>query len=66
VELTEPVHPARSVVTSHKEQFLRALVETARKADAADPELLRQQLMVLVEGATARQPTPDSAQLAGA
>lgn len=52
VELTETIHPARAVVTSHKEQFLRAIIRAAREAGAADPELLGQQLLVLFEGAT--------------
>src|ERR1700753_37274 len=53
VESAGALPNADRVVRSHKQEFTRRLVDTAREAGAADPQLLGQQLAVLFEGATA-------------
>ena len=53
VELASPAHPGRAVVLAHKQAVIRLLTDTARQANARDPETLGHQLAVLFEGATA-------------
>ena len=53
VELASPAHPARAVILAHKQAVVRLLTDTARQANARDPETLGHQLAVLFEGATA-------------
>ena len=53
VELASPAHPARAVILAHKQAVIRLLTDTARQANARDPETLGHQLAVLFEGATA-------------
>lgn len=60
VELTEPGHPAHPVILAHKLNFLRLLIDTARQANASDPEALGRELFVLFEGATALATSIDS------
>lgn len=53
VELPDPAHPGRPLIVGHKHRFLRQVIDTARRAGAADPDLLGRQLTVLFEGALA-------------
>jgi AcrR family transcriptional regulator len=53
VELSDPGHPGRPSIVDHKHRFLRQVIDTARRAGAADPDLLGRQLTVLFEGAMA-------------
>lgn len=54
VEIADTAHPVREFVAEHKRRFAEQIVEIAREAGAADPELLAGQLSVLFDGASAR------------
>lgn len=51
VELTEKDHPARKVIEDHKANLSNRLAELCRKMQARDPELLADELFLLMEGA---------------
>ncbi len=51
VELPEQDHPARKVIEECKRKSREGLVELCRKANIAEPELLADQLFMLLEGA---------------
>jgi AcrR family transcriptional regulator len=51
VELPDPNHPARRVVEGCKSQIRDLMIELCRKAGLRDPELLADELFLLVEGA---------------
>jgi AcrR family transcriptional regulator len=53
VELTDPQHPGRPVITEHKRALLDRLVATAKEAGATDPDVLGRQIFALFEGAMA-------------
>jgi len=57
VEIADPEHPARVRAREYKESVAARLTETAREAGAADPELLGEQLGLLLDGASARTRT---------
>jgi AcrR family transcriptional regulator len=51
VELPDPDHPGRKVIEQHKLAIRDRLAAACRKADLAHPELLADQIHMLVEGA---------------
>ena len=51
VELPEPDHPARRVVEEFKRRGRGRIIELCRQAGLRDPELLADELFLLVEGA---------------
>ena len=51
VELPDPNHPARRVVEGCKSRIRDLIIELCRKARLRDPELLADELFLLVEGA---------------
>lgn len=51
VEYPEPDHPARQVAVAHKIQLRARMVELARAMGAAEPEVLADGLLLLLEGA---------------
>lgn len=53
VEIAEPDHPARGLAREYKKSVAARLTEAAREAGAADPELLGEQLALLLDGASA-------------
>jgi AcrR family transcriptional regulator len=57
VEIADPEHPARVRAREYKGSVAARLTETAREAGAADPELLGEQLALLLDGASARTRT---------
>ena len=57
VEIADPEHPARVRARGYKESVAARLTETAREAGAPDPELLGEQLALLLDGASARTRT---------
>ena len=57
VEIADPEHPARGLAREYKRSVAARLTETAREAGAADPELLGEQLALLLDGASARTRT---------
>jgi len=57
VEIADPEHPARGLAREYKKSVAARLAETAREAGAADPELLGEQLALLLDGASARART---------
>lgn len=57
VEIADPEHPARVRAREYKKSVATRLTETAREAGAADPELLGEQLALLLDGASARTRT---------
>jgi AcrR family transcriptional regulator len=57
VEIADPEHPARVRAREYKKSVAARLTETAREAGAADPELLGEQLALLLDGASARTRT---------
>ena len=57
VEIADPEHPARGLAREYKKSVAARLTETAREAGAADPELLGEQLALLLDGASARTRT---------
>lgn len=54
VELPEPDHPARAVISEYKRWLRGTFTELARQAGRADPEELGLALLMLVDGANAR------------
>lgn len=54
VEITDPEHAARLLVREYKKSVAARLTETAREAGAIDPELLGEQLALLLDGASVR------------
>lgn len=57
VEIADPDHPARQRAREYKQSVAARLTETAREAGATDPELLGEQLALLLDGASARTRT---------
>ena len=53
VEITERSHPARKVIEMHKAKLRRRLAELCLEAQAREPQLLADQLFLLMEGAQA-------------
>lgn len=51
VEITEKDHPARKVIEAHKRKLRERLAELCVQAGAREPELLADQLFLLMEGA---------------
>jgi len=56
-ELSDPGHPARTVITRHKQELRRRLRELGKAAGAKDPDALAGSLTLLVEGAYASSQT---------
>jgi AcrR family transcriptional regulator len=54
VEIHDPDHPARVYARDYKQALAARLAETAREADATNPEQLGEQLALLLDGAAAR------------
>ena len=54
LEIGDPEHPARVLAREYARALTTRLIETAREAGAADPELLGEQLALLLDGVTAR------------
>lgn len=54
VEIADPEHPARVRSREYKAAVAARLIETAREAGAPEPELLGEQLALLLDGASAR------------
>jgi hypothetical protein len=54
VEIHDPGHPAREYARDYKKALAARLAETAREADATNPEQLGEQLALLLDGAAAR------------
>jgi AcrR family transcriptional regulator len=54
VEISDPDHPARLHARNYKEGFAARLTDAAREAGATNPELLGEQLALLLDGASAR------------
>jgi hypothetical protein len=52
-EFPEPDHPARAVILAHKHAVRERLRALAAAARARDPDLLAQQLQLLIDGAYA-------------
>ena len=52
-EFPEPGHPARAVILAHKRAVRERLRALAAAARARDPDLLAQQLQLLIDGAYA-------------
>ncbi len=52
-EIPDPTHPARAVVTRHKQSLRRWFERTARRAGLREPRLLGAQLLMLFDGASA-------------
>lgn len=57
VEIADPEHPARVQARDYKKSFTVRLTETAREAGVADPELLAEQLALVLDGASTRTRT---------
>jgi len=51
VELPEKDHPARRVIEEHKQAMRDRIVQICREAGAVNPDLLADELVLLVEGA---------------
>jgi len=51
IELPDPAHPGRKVIEQHKSAMRDRLASACRKAGLAHPELLADQIHMLVEGA---------------
>lgn len=62
VELAEPGHPGLPIVIEHKHRIQRTIIDTARLAGAAEPDVLGRQLAVLFEGAMALSTSVNSAE----
>ena len=56
-ELSNPKHPARSVITRNKHELRRRLSELAGAAGVKEPEALSESLILLMEGAYASSQT---------
>lgn len=54
LEIGDPEHPARVLAREYTRALTTRLIETAREAGAAHPELLGEQLALLLDGVTAR------------
>ncbi|WP_407726471.1 TetR/AcrR family transcriptional regulator [Rhodococcoides fascians] len=54
VEITDPEHPAREVVRTYKLSVAQHFSALARMAGAHDPDVLGQQLALLLDGASIR------------
>ncbi|GAB1815786.1 TetR/AcrR family transcriptional regulator [Mycobacterium sp. MUNTM1] len=54
VEISDSRHPARVRAREYKNAIAARLAEAAREAGAADPELLGEQLALLLDGASVR------------
>lgn len=54
VEIADPRHPARVRARDYKRSVASRFAEAARQAGAGDPELLGEQLALLLDGASAR------------
>jgi AcrR family transcriptional regulator len=54
VEIHDQDHPARALARDYKEAIAARFTETAREAGATNPELLGEQLALLLDGASAR------------
>ncbi|MDL5156144.1 TetR/AcrR family transcriptional regulator [Actinomycetospora termitidis] len=54
VEISDPEHPARRRAHDYKEAVAARFAEAAREAGATDPELLGEQLALVLDGASAR------------
>jgi AcrR family transcriptional regulator len=54
VEISDPTHPARVRARDYKTSVAARLTEAAREAGAADPDLLGEQLALLLDGASVR------------
>jgi hypothetical protein len=66
VEIPDAGHPARVYARDYKTAFAARLTETAREADATNPEQLGEQLGLLLDGASARSRVLDTETLATA
>jgi AcrR family transcriptional regulator len=60
VEISDPDHPARVQARDYKLACAARLTEAAREAGATDPELLGEQLALLLDGASARSRVLDT------
>lgn len=54
VEVPDPGHSTHQLAAAYKREFARRLTDIARRAGAADPETLGEQLALLFDGAAAR------------
>lgn len=54
VELPDPAHPARAVISAYKGWLASTLAALAAEAGLADPDELGSQLLLLIDGANAR------------
>jgi AcrR family transcriptional regulator len=57
LEIGDPEHPARVLAREYTRALTTRLIETAREAGASDPELLGEQLALLLDGVAARTRT---------
>src|SRR5262245_33679524 len=57
VEIPEKDHPARAVIEAHKKAYRDRLAELARAAGVREPELLADELHLLLEGARVTRQT---------
>lgn len=57
LEIGDPEHPARVLAREYTRALTTRLTETAREAGAGDPELLGEQLGLLLDGVAARSRT---------
>lgn len=57
-EFPDPVNPAGKVATQHLQAMRRQVLTLARKTGAADPELLGEQIWVILEGMYAASSHP--------
>ncbi len=51
VELPEKHHPARCIIEKHKQGKRQQIVQLCKKAGAAKPDMLADELFLLIEGA---------------
>jgi AcrR family transcriptional regulator len=54
VELPDPGHPARTVISSYKDWLRRTLADLAGQAGCDQPDQLADALLMLIDGANAR------------
>jgi len=57
LEIGDPEHPARVLAREYTRALTTRLIETAREAGAAHPELLGEQLALVLDGVSARTRT---------
>lgn len=50
VELVDPEHPGYQVAVGHQQAIATYVLELVKEADLPDPEVLTQQLLVVIEG----------------